>query len=246
MNSLNARVADRRPVRRHHLSGQLAAGDHDGLRGHEAAEGNFADAMEALEDAPSTGAEHLVSWVKAVIYGAAERWTDVIDEVEGAAALAGQVPRGRRRRRPRRRRGQPRIVHRGRTPTDGVEFVARRRGMRDRDRVVPGDDAPQPGQRGVRRRAAGVAAGHPPGAESRCGAEGSELSAGDHHAGEDRFAPGSVGPGQRRVADNSGRERLLAEAQAELDRQIGLTRVKEQIEATARQPRWRRSGPPAG
>ena len=32
-------------------------------------------------------------------------------------------------------------------------------------------------------------------------------------------------------ADNSGRERLLAEAQAELDRQIGLTRVKEQIEA---------------
>ena len=31
-------------------------------------------------------------------------------------------------------------------------------------------------------------------------------------------------------ADNSGRERLLAEAQAELDRQIGLTRVKEQIE----------------
>ena len=32
-------------------------------------------------------------------------------------------------------------------------------------------------------------------------------------------------------ADNSGRERLLADAQAELDRQIGLTRVKEQIEA---------------
>ena len=31
-------------------------------------------------------------------------------------------------------------------------------------------------------------------------------------------------------ADNSGRERLLAEAQAELDRQIGLSRVKEQIE----------------
>jgi type VII secretion ATPase EccA len=31
-------------------------------------------------------------------------------------------------------------------------------------------------------------------------------------------------------ADNSGRERLLAEAQDELDRQIGLTRVKEQIE----------------
>ena len=33
------------------------------------------------------------------------------------------------------------------------------------------------------------------------------------------------------VADTSGRERLLADAQAELDRQIGLSRVKEQIEA---------------
>jgi len=33
------------------------------------------------------------------------------------------------------------------------------------------------------------------------------------------------------VADTAGRERLLADAQAELDRQIGLGRVKEQIEA---------------
>ena len=32
------------------------------------------------------------------------------------------------------------------------------------------------------------------------------------------------------LVDNSGREALLAEAQSELDRQIGLTRVKEQIE----------------
>ncbi|PWQ89012.1 type VII secretion AAA-ATPase EccA, partial [Enterococcus faecium] len=31
-------------------------------------------------------------------------------------------------------------------------------------------------------------------------------------------------------ADNSGRESMLTEAQAELDRQIGLTKVKEQIE----------------
>ena len=55
-----------------------------GFAVHEAAVGNYADAMEALEDVPSTGAEHLVAWVKAVIYGAAERWTDVIDEVKGA------------------------------------------------------------------------------------------------------------------------------------------------------------------
>jgi len=55
-----------------------------GFAVHEAAVGNYADAMEALEDAPATGAEHLVAWVKTVIYGAAERWTDAIDEVRGA------------------------------------------------------------------------------------------------------------------------------------------------------------------
>jgi type VII secretion ATPase EccA len=41
---------------------------------------------------------------------------------------------------------------------------------------------------------------------------------------KDPWDPSSV------EADNSGREKLLAEAQAELDRQIGLSRVKEQIE----------------
>src|SRR5690242_3367507 len=56
-----------------------------GFAVNEAKGGNFADAMEALEDAQSTGAEHLVSWIKAVIYAAAERWTDVIDEVRGAS-----------------------------------------------------------------------------------------------------------------------------------------------------------------
>src|SRR6202453_4899793 len=49
----------------------------------EASHGNFADAMEALDGAPTTGAEHLLSWVKAVVYGAAQRWTEVIDEVRG-------------------------------------------------------------------------------------------------------------------------------------------------------------------
>ncbi|MCL6001902.1 type VII secretion system ESX-1 AAA family ATPase EccA1, partial [Neisseria meningitidis] len=46
----------------------------------EAAQGNYADAMEALEAAPVAGSEHLVAWMKAVVYGAAERWTDVIDQ----------------------------------------------------------------------------------------------------------------------------------------------------------------------
>lgn len=50
----------------------------------EAAQGNYADAMEALEAAPVAGSEHLVAWMKAVVYGAAERWTDVIDQVKSA------------------------------------------------------------------------------------------------------------------------------------------------------------------
>ncbi len=57
-----------------------------GFAVNEATEGNYADAMEALDDVPATGAEHLVSWVKAAIYAAAERWTDVIDEVRGATS----------------------------------------------------------------------------------------------------------------------------------------------------------------
>ena len=46
----------------------------------------IADAMEAV-DGRSTppGPSTWSSWVKAVVYGAAQRWTDVIDEVKGAA-----------------------------------------------------------------------------------------------------------------------------------------------------------------
>ena len=84
MNSLNARI----PIGgmfgdiTYPINSPLAIAM--GFAVHEASVGNYADAMEALEDVPSTGAEHLVSWVKAVIYGAAERWTDVIDEVRSA------------------------------------------------------------------------------------------------------------------------------------------------------------------
>jgi type VII secretion ATPase EccA len=56
-----------------------------GFAAHEASVGNYTDAMEAMEAVSAGGADHLVSWVKAVIYGAAERWTDVIDEVRGAS-----------------------------------------------------------------------------------------------------------------------------------------------------------------
>jgi hypothetical protein len=132
MNSINARVP---------IGGQFGDITYPinsplaitmGFAVHEAAVGNYADAMEALEDVPSIGAEHLVSWVKAVIYGAAERWTDVIDEVRGAAgwpdkflaAAAGDAHGVRCR--PRGRSGQPRSVHRGRAAFDRVELVAGR------------------------------------------------------------------------------------------------------------------------
>jgi len=36
----------------------------------EAAVGNYADAMDALDGVPATGGEYLVSWVKAVVYAA--------------------------------------------------------------------------------------------------------------------------------------------------------------------------------
>ena len=55
-----------------------------GFASSEAAQGNYADALEAMDASAVSGSEHLVSWLKAVIYGAAERWTDVIDEVKGA------------------------------------------------------------------------------------------------------------------------------------------------------------------
>jgi len=52
----------------------------------EASYGNFADAMEALEDSQVTaGSEHLVEWVKAVVYGEAERWTDVTEGLRASA-----------------------------------------------------------------------------------------------------------------------------------------------------------------
>src|ERR1700722_13191263 len=55
-----------------------------GFAANEAAHGNYADAMEAVEGSPPTGAEHLLSWAKAVVYGAATRWTEVIEEVRSS------------------------------------------------------------------------------------------------------------------------------------------------------------------
>lgn len=195
----------------------------------EAAAGNYVDAMDALDGAPAAGAEHLVSWVKAVIYGAAERWTDVIDEVRAAstwtdnflAAAAG-------------------VAHGVASANLGLFTEAERR-------LTEANDSPA-GQACARaiawylamtKRSQGneeaavallewLQTSYPEPKVTAALRDPSyrlvSTSPEKIAARKDPWDPGSV------VADTSGREKLLAEAQAELDRQIGLTRVKEQIE----------------
>jgi type VII secretion ATPase EccA len=229
MNSLNARI----PIGGQYgditypINSPLAITM--GFAVHEASVGNYADAMEALEDVPSAGAEHLVSWVKTVIYGAAERWTDVIDEVRGAgawpdkflAAAAG-------------------VAHGVAAANLGLFTEAERRLTESNS--SPAGEACAPAiawYLAMTRRSQGnenaavallewLQATHP---ESKVAAALKDpayrlvtTTAEKIASRKDPWDPSSV------EADNSGREKLLAEAQAELDRQIGLSRVKDQIE----------------
>jgi type VII secretion ATPase EccA len=201
-----------------------------GFAVNEAAGGNYADAMEALEDAPSTGAEHLVAWVKAVIYAYAERWTDVIDEVRSAAntwpdkflAAAGGV------------------AHGVAAANLGLFTEADRR-LTDANSSPAGEgcNTAIAWYLAMARRSQGneesavallewLQATHP---EPKVTAALRDptyrlptTTAEQIALRKDPWDPKSV------QADNSGREKLLADAQAELDRQIGLSRVKEQIE----------------
>ncbi|ADT96792.1 type VII secretion AAA-ATPase EccA [Mycolicibacterium gilvum] len=196
----------------------------------EAAVGNYADAIEALEGAPASGGEHLVSWVKAVIYAAAERWTDVIDEVRTAAAswpdkfLVGAA-----------------LVAHGVAAANLGLFTEAERLLVEANsgpagqacnRVIAWYSAMA--YRGLGNEEAAVRllewlqASHPtPEVAAALKDPGFRLqtTSGEKIASRrDPWDPDSA------EADNSGRETLLAEAQSELDRQIGLTRVKEQIE----------------
>ncbi|GAS89018.1 type VII secretion AAA-ATPase EccA [Mycolicibacterium brisbanense] len=196
----------------------------------EAAEGNYADAMEALEAAPAGGSEHLVAWVKAVIYAAAQRWTDVIDQVRGANAW------------------QDKFLAAAAGVAHGV--AAANLGLfTEADRILTESNDTPAGQAcapaiawylAMARRNEGneesarillewLQANFP---EPKVTAALNDptyrlktTTAEAISSRKDPWDPNSV------VADTSGREKLLAEAQAELDRQIGLSRVKEQIEA---------------
>ncbi|OFJ54104.1 type VII secretion AAA-ATPase EccA [Mycolicibacterium grossiae] len=200
-----------------------------GFAVHEAGEGNHADAMEALEAAPAVGADHLVAWIKAVVYASAERWTDVIDEVRGAGnwpdtflgAAAG-------------------VAHGVAAANLGLFTEAERR--LTESNASPAGEACATAIAwflAMTRRSQGneesaiallewLQATHPePKVTAALRDPNYRLVTTTPEkiaSRKDPWDPASA------VADTSGRELLLAEAQAELDRQIGLSRVKDQIE----------------
>ncbi|KAA1250506.1 type VII secretion AAA-ATPase EccA [Mycobacterium simiae] len=200
-----------------------------GFAASEAAQGNYADALEAIEASALAGSEHLVSWLKAVIYGAAERWTDVIDEVKSGGKWPDKFLAG-----------AAGVAHGVAAANLGLFTEAERR-------LTEANDSPA-GEACARtiawylamaRRAQGnedaalallewLQTTHPDPKVAAALKDPSyrlkTTNAEQLASRSDPWDPSSV------VTDNSGREKLLAEAQAELDRQIGLTRVKAQIE----------------
>lgn len=196
----------------------------------EATAGNYADAMEAIGDAAAPpGATYLVSWVKAVMYGAAQRWTDVIDEVKNAESWPDPFLAS-----------AAKVAHGVAAANLGLFNEAERR-------LTEANSAPAGAAcatviawyLAMTRRALGnedgavvllewLQASHPsPKVAEALKNPGFRLattSAESIESRSDAWDPQSV------VADNSARETLLAEAQKELDGQIGLGRVKEQVD----------------
>ena len=74
-----------------------------------------------------------------------------------------------------------------------------------------------------------MVAGHQPEPHHRRGAQEPGIPVGDHHRRKHPVTHGCLGSTQR-CGGQPGREALLAEAQKELDSQIGLGRVKEQVD----------------
>ena len=195
----------------------------------EAHQGNYADAIEALEDVPANGAEHLVAWVKAVIYAAGERWTDVIDEVRAASAwpdkflsAAGSVAHGvaaanlglftEAERRLTEANSSP--VGEACAASIAWFLAMTRRSQGNEESAIALLEWLQTTNPSPKVSAALTDPNY------RLITTTPEKIA----SRTDLWDPSTV------TTDNSGRERLLADAQAELDRQIGLSRVKEQIE----------------
>lgn len=196
----------------------------------EAALGNFADALEAVDDSPAGATDaHLVAWVRAVIYAAADRWTDVIDQVRTAGAWPDSFLAG-----------AAEVAHGVAAANLGLFTEAERR-------LTEANSTPaaQACSRAIAwnlamtRRALGnedaavallewLQATHPDAEVAAALKDPSYrltvTTAETIAARTDPWDARSV------VVDTSARDRLLAEAEAELARQIGLARVKDQIE----------------
>lgn len=196
----------------------------------EAVAGNYVDAMEAVDDAAVPGgAAHLISWVKAVVYGAAQRWTDVIGEVKNAEswpdpflAAAGKVAHGvAAANLGLFNEAERRLTEANPTPA-GPACAAVIAWYLAMTRRALGNEE------GAVALLEWLQATHPsPKVAEALKDPGYRLTTTTAETIESRtdaWDPASV------VADNSKREALLAKAQAELDRQIGLGRVKEQVE----------------
>ncbi|BBX19343.1 type VII secretion AAA-ATPase EccA [Mycolicibacterium duvalii] len=195
----------------------------------EAALGNYTDALEALESIPSTGAEHLVSWGKAVVYGAGQRWTDVIDEVRAAAswpdrflaAAAGVAHGVAAANLGLFTEAERRLVESNSSPAGEAcaQAIAWYLAMTRRG---------QGNEEAARALLEWLQATHPtPQVTAALNDPNHRLqttTAEQISARRDIWDPDSV------EADTTGRDKLLADAQSELERQIGLARVKEQIE----------------
>jgi type VII secretion ATPase EccA len=201
-----------------------------GFAVNEAAHGNFADAMDALDEVQTgPSGDHLLAWARAVVHGAAGRWTDVIEQVRAAGNwpdtfLAGAAG----------------VAHGVAAVNLGL-FTDGERRLTEAN-ASPAAEACAPAiawYLAMARRAQGnedaalvllewLQTTHP---EPKVAAALKDpsyrlttTSADQIVARTDPWDASSV------VADTSGRDTLLVEAQAELDRQIGLARVKDQIE----------------
>ncbi len=200
-----------------------------GFASSEAAQGNYADALEAMDASAVSGSEHLVSWLKAVIYGAAERWTDVIDEVKGAGKWPDKFLTG-----------AAGVAHGVAAANLGL-FTEAERGLTEANDSPAGEACARAiawflamARRSQGNEDAAVAllewlqTTHPEPKVSAALKDPSyrlkTTTAEQIASRSDPWDPSSV------VTDNSARDRLLEEAQAELQRQIGLSRVKTQIE----------------
>ncbi len=200
-----------------------------GFAAAEAGAGNFADAMEALDDAPAAGAEHLVGWVKAVTYAGAQRWSDVIEVVKGASAWPDKFLAG-----------AGAVAHGVAAANLGLFNEAERR-LTEANPTPAGEACARTiaWYLAMTRRALGneegaiallewLQATHPDPEVAKALRDPNFRL--DTTTAEKIASRSDEWNANSAVASDSGREELLAAAQAELDRQIGLGRVKEQID----------------